>query len=139
MVDLDTKSIHRKKLTRFFLHPHSVGKFVVAALRHPEASQGKALKVQSLVVSPNTILDEFEKQTSTKWTVEHTPIETLREQEKEQWGSKSPIATHFTLRRIWAEGKTLYEKTDNESLKVKDEDLELLGTVVGRAVRGEGY
>ncbi|EMR64045.1 hypothetical protein MGN70_007204 [Eutypa lata] len=116
-----------------------VGKFVAAALRHPEVSQGKALKVQSFVVSPNAILNEFEKQTGTTWTVEHTPIEKLRKEEKERWESKSPSATLYTLRRIWGEGKTLYEKTDNESLGLRDEDLERLSTVVGRAVKGEGF
>lgn len=116
-----------------------VGKFVVAALRHPEASQGRALKVQSFAVSPNAILNEFEKQTGSKWTVEHTPIEKLREQEKEKWDSESPSATLYTLRRIWAEGKTLYEKTDSEALGVREEDLEPLSAAVGRAVRGEGF
>lgn len=95
--------------------------------------------MQSFVVSPNAILNEFEKQTGTTWTVEHTPIEKLREEEKERWESKSPSATLYTLRRIWGEGKTLYEKTDNESLGLRDEDLERLSTVVGRAVKGEGF
>ncbi|KAH7025716.1 NmrA-like family protein [Microdochium trichocladiopsis] len=116
-----------------------VGKFVVAALRHPEAAYGKALKVQSLVTTPNAILQEFEKQTSSKWQVEHTPLDKLRQLEEQSWQAGKPYATGFTLRRIWGEGGTLYEKTDNESLGVKDEDLESLSTIVGRAVRGEGW
>jgi len=118
---------------------NSVGKFVVAALRHPEAAYGKALKVQSLVTTPDAILQEFEKQTSSKWAVEYTPLDRLRELERQTWQAGKPYATGFTLRRIWAEGGTLYDKTDNEALEVKDEDLESLSTVVGRAVRGEGW
>ncbi len=91
------------------------------------------------MVSPNAIMNEFEKQTGGKWTVDHTPLENLRELEKGQWDNQSPTATLYTLRRIWAEGKTLYEKTDNESLGVRDEDLEQLDVIVERAVKGEGF
>ncbi|RYP09593.1 hypothetical protein DL764_001197 [Monosporascus ibericus] len=122
-----------------FTSMRDVGKFVVAALRHPETAKDKALKVQSFVVSPNAIVNEFEKQTGTPWTVDHTPIEKLNEWEREGWESGSPVATLFALRRIWAEGKTLYGKTDNESLRVQEEDLERLSTVVERAVKGEPY
>ncbi|KAI2625051.1 NAD(P)-binding protein [Hypoxylon sp. NC1633] len=116
-----------------------VGKLVAAALQHPEASMGKVLKVQSFVTTPNAILEEFERQTGTKWTVDHTPSQTLRDVEKEKWDAKSPIATLYTLKRIWAEGGTLYDKTDNEILGVKPGDLELLSAVVERAVKGQGY
>ncbi|RYP74116.1 hypothetical protein DL771_003174 [Monosporascus sp. 5C6A] len=122
-----------------FTSMRDVGKFVIAALRHPETAKDKALKVQSFVVSPNAIVNEFERQTGTPWTVDHTPIEKLGEWEREAWESGSPVATLFTLRRIWAEGKTLYEKTDNESLGVQEEDLERLSTVVKRAIKGEPY
>lgn len=116
-----------------------MGKFVVAALRHPEAAYGKALKVQSLVTTPNAILHEFEKQTSSKWAVEYTPLDRLRELENQTWQAGRSYATGFTLRRIWAEGGTLYDKTDNEALGVKDEDLETLSTIVGRAVRDKRW
>ncbi|KXJ87768.1 NmrA-like family protein [Microdochium bolleyi] len=116
-----------------------VGKFVAAALQHPEAAYGKALKVQSFVTTPNAILQEFERQTSSKWTVEHTPLDKLRELETQSWEAGKPYAVGFTLRRIWAEGGTLYDKTDNDSLGVKEGDLESLSTVVGRAVRGDGW
>ena len=95
--------------------------------------------MQSFVVSPNAILNEFEKQTGTKWEVSHSPLEELRALEQQAWEAKSPNATHFTLRRIWGEGKTLYEKTDNESLGVQEHDLETLSTVVERAVQGKGF
>ncbi|KAI1407104.1 NAD(P)-binding protein [Hypoxylon sp. FL1857] len=116
-----------------------VGKLVAAALRHPEASIGKVLRVQSFVTTPNAIVAEFERQTGTKWTVDHTPNQRLREIEKEKWDANSPIATLYTLKRIWAEGGTLYDKTDNEALGLKPEDMEPLSVAVKRAVNGEGY
>lgn len=121
------------------LTSHSVGKLVAAALQHPEASLGKILKVQSFVITPNAILEEFEKQTGTKWTVEHTTNQKLREVEKAKWDANHPVATLYTLRRIWAEGGTLYEKTDNEALGLTPGDMEPLSAVVKRAVNGEGY
>lgn len=116
-----------------------VGKFVVAALANPQASQNKALKVQSFVTTAKAILAEFEKQTGSKFDVKYTSKEELRATEQKLWGEGNPSATTFTLRRIWADGKTLYEKTDNESLGVKTDDLEPLSVVIGRTVRGEGY
>ncbi|KAI5856188.1 NAD(P)-binding protein [Durotheca rogersii] len=116
-----------------------VGKLVVAALRHPSASKGKILKVQSFVTTPNAILREFEKQTGVKWKVDHTTNQRLRELELENWDTDSPTATRITLRRIWAEGGTLYEKTDNEILGVVSSDMESLAAVVKRAVEGRGY
>ncbi|KAI1140039.1 NAD(P)-binding protein [Hypoxylon sp. FL0543] len=116
-----------------------VGKLVVAALRHPKVSMGKALKVQSFVTTPNAIVAEFERQTGSKWTVEHTSNQRLREVEKEKWDANSPIATLYTLKRIWAEGGTLYDRTDNEVLGLKPEDMEPLSVAVKKAVNGEGY
>lgn len=118
---------------------HSVGTFVAAALAKPEASQNKILKVQSFVTTAKEILAEFEKQTGAKFDAKYTSKDELRQTEQKLWGEGNPSATLFTLRRIWSDGKTLYEKTDNESLGVKPEDLEPLSAVVGRAVSGEGY
>jgi hypothetical protein len=112
----------------------SVGKAVVAALRHPEAAFNKALKVQSFVVTPKQILAEFEKQTGAQWQVSYTPLQTLRDAEKKSWADSSPFATIFTLRRIWAEGGTLYEKTDNDSIGLKDSELETLEDAVKRGL-----
>lgn len=117
----------------------SVGKLVVAALRHPEVSTGKVLKVQSFVTTPNAIVAEFEKQTGSKWTVDHTPNQKLREMENEKWNANDPIATLYTLKRIWAEGGTLYDKTDNEILGLTSGDMEPLSAVVERAISGKGY
>lgn len=132
-------SEHQQLVIVFLLTWNSVGKLVVAALRHPEESFGKALKVQSFVTTPNAILEEFEKQTGAKWTVSHTPEQKLRQAEKESWDSGSPAATLYTLRRIWAEGGTLYDKTDNESLGLSPGDMEPLSAVVERAVSGKGF
>ena len=112
---------------------------MAAALAHPEASTGKALKVQSFVTTPQELLTEFEKQTGAKFNVKYTSKEQLHEAERKSWQEGNPGAALFTLRRIWAEGKTLYEKTDNETLRVSPGDLETVSDVVGRAVRGEGY
>lgn len=88
----------------------STGDFVLAALRHPETALNKALRVNSFTTTPGEILAELEKQTGgTPWTdVKETSLARIRELEKE--------TDHVvvTLRRIWAEGGTLYEKTDND-------------------------
>ncbi|KAI1178549.1 hypothetical protein F4777DRAFT_575791 [Nemania sp. FL0916] len=111
-----------------------VGKLLVASLHHPDESYGKALKVQSFVTTPLEILDEFKKQTGDNWAVEHTSLQELRDLEKRMWDEGSPIATGPTLRRIWAEGRTLYDKTDNESLGLKPDDMEPLSQVVARFI-----
>ncbi|KAI1258555.1 NAD(P)-binding protein [Xylariaceae sp. FL1019] len=112
-----------------------VGKLVVAALQHPEESEGKVLKVQSFVVSPNQILEEFEKQTGRDWKVDRVSHEALRDEEKSLWDAGNPTATGATLRRIWAEGGTLYEKTDNGLLGLSPQDMEPLSAVVERYSR----
>jgi hypothetical protein len=117
---------------------HSVGKGVVAALRHPEACpHQKAIKIQSFVATPQEILDAFRKQTSGPWAdVQHSTLEQVGALEKRLWEEGRPEATIVTLRRIWAEGGTLYEKTDNEAIGLGQGDMESLEDVVGRAVRG---
>lgn len=114
----------------------SVGKGVVATLRHPEAALGRAVKIQSFAVSPREILAAFEKQTGgTPWTAEYTPLDRLREKEEQLWKDGNPLATLATLRRIWAEGGTLYEKTDNEAIGLVGQDLESLDDAVRGAVK----
>ncbi|KAF6831261.1 isoflavone reductase family protein [Colletotrichum plurivorum] len=111
-----------------------VGKTLVASLRHPDASFNKALKVQSFVATPKEILAEFEKQTGAKWEVSYSPLQTLKGAEEKAWAEGVPFATIFTLRRIWAEGGTLYDKTDNESIGVGPKDVETLEIAVQRAL-----
>ncbi|VBB76528.1 Putative reductase [Podospora comata] len=113
-----------------------VGKFVVGTLRHPEESFGKALKVQSFIVSSNEVLAEYEKQTGAKWEVTKTPLDDLKSLETDLWAKGNPRATSATLRRIWAEGGTLYEKNDNDVLNV--EGLDSLADAVKHALAG-GY
>ncbi|KAH7317170.1 hypothetical protein B0I35DRAFT_410256 [Stachybotrys elegans] len=112
-----------------------VGKAVVAALRHPEASFDKAIKVQSFVVSSKDILAEFEKQTGGEpWSVSHFTLQELKDREQEAWSTGQPNAVSYTLRRIWLEGGTLYDKTDNESIGLAASDLESLADSVHRAL-----
>ena len=94
----------------------SVGKLVVAALLHPEVSKNRALKVNSFTTTPDEILAEFERQTNSKWEVQYTPLDKLRELEKREYENKDPRAPLTSLRRIWTEGGTLYEKTDNDEI-----------------------
>ncbi|EED23852.1 isoflavone reductase family protein [Talaromyces stipitatus ATCC 10500] len=90
------------------------GDLVLAALRHPSASFNKALKVNSYTVTPAEIQAEFERQTGGGWTVHETSIDGVKEFEKTAWETGRPDAAIYTLRRIWAEGGTLYEKRDND-------------------------
>lgn len=99
-----------------------VGKFVVAALLHPEVSKNRALIVNSFTTTPHEIVKEFEKQTNSKWTVTYTSLDDLRKLEEESWEKGHPSAASMTLRRIWTEGGTLYDKMDNEELGVKETD-----------------
>lgn len=116
-------------------HFASVGKGVVAALRHPDAALDRAVKIQSFVATPKEILAAFEKQTGAKWTVEYSSLDKLREVEEKLWADGTPVATLATLRRIWAEGGTLYETTDNEAIGLVGEQLETLEESVRNAVQ----
>jgi hypothetical protein len=120
------------------LQLNSVGKFVAATLHHPDESYGKALKVQSFVVTPKQVLAEYERQTGAKWTVSSTTLDQVRELESKLWEAGEPRATGVTLRRIWAEGGTLYEKNDNELIGIKEGDADSLEVAVKRALAG-GY
>ncbi|GAM38996.1 isoflavone reductase family protein [Talaromyces pinophilus] len=91
------------------------GDLVLAALRHPgSATFNKALKVNSYTTTPAEIQAEFERQVGGGWTVQEVSLDALKEFEKTAWKDGRPDATLFTLRRIWAEGGTLYEKRDND-------------------------
>ena len=92
--------------------------------------------MQSFVVTPNEVLAEYEKQTGgDKWTVTHVPQADLEAAEAKAWQETPNIATGFTLRRIWAEGGTLYEKNDNELLGVGPNDTESLAHAVAEALK----
>ena len=114
-----------------------VGKLLVAALKHPDASRNQALKVNSFTTTPNDIISEFEKQTSSKWDVSCTSLEELRKIEQQVWESGQPWATIVTLRRIWTEGGTLYETRDNGKIGMKDSDMGTLEEVVAGAIKSQ--
>ena len=98
-----------------------VGKLLVAALQQPDVSKNRALKVNSFTATPNEVVQEFEKQTGAqKWDVKYTPRDELLKLENKAYGDDSPLKTAYTLRRIWADGKTLYSKRDNEELGFHD-------------------
>ncbi|KAF4508974.1 hypothetical protein G6O67_005290 [Ophiocordyceps sinensis] len=113
------------------------GKAVVAALRHPEASFNKALKVASFVATPNQVLAECEKQTGAKFTVRHIPLAEVEAFEDQMYKEQNPFAAVSALRRIWATGGTLYGKWDNQSIGLDSSNLESLEVAVQRHVRGE--
>jgi len=116
-----------------------VGKLLVAALKHPDVSRNRALKVNSFTTTPNAIVAEFESQSGgAKWDVSHISLARLKELEKEAWEKQVPLATAFTLKRIWAEGGTLYKKRDNGDIEMADKDMETLEIVVRRAIAQQG-
>jgi hypothetical protein len=110
----------------------SVGKLVVAALQHLNASRNAILIVNSFTTTPAEILAEFEKQTDSKWDVSYTPLAELKEVEKQAWDDGLPYATPVTLRRIWTEGGTLYEKRDNGV--IGDPEMETMADQVGQVI-----
>jgi hypothetical protein len=94
----------------------SVGRLLVASLKHPEASRNRALIVNSFTTTPADILAEFEKQTGSGWQVSYTSLDELKKLEKELWDASKPFAGGATLKRIWTEGGTLYAKIDNDAI-----------------------
>jgi hypothetical protein len=110
----------------------SVGKLLVAALQHPAVSRNRVLIVNSFTTTPDEILGEFERQTGVKWEVEYTDLEKLKEMEEKAWQEQDPMAAAFTLKRIWTEGGTLYEKRDNAL--IGDPPMETVADQVRQAI-----
>jgi hypothetical protein len=105
------------------------------ALTHPEASRNKELRVNSFTTTDSEILKEFEKQTGGQpWKVSYTSLDTLKKLEQEAWEAEKPYATVFTLRRIWAEGGTLYDKRDNHLIEGEGV-VETLADAVAEAIK----
>ncbi|OAP62971.1 hypothetical protein AYL99_02198 [Fonsecaea erecta] len=112
-----------------------VGKLVTLAALHPDASRNKALRVNSFTATDSEILKEFEKQTGGQpWKVFYTSLDTLKKLEKEAWDAEKPYATIFTLKRIWAEGGTLYDKRDNYLIEAEGV-METLADAVAEAIK----
>ncbi|KIW03518.1 uncharacterized protein PV09_05283 [Verruconis gallopava] len=112
-----------------------VGKLLVAALRHPEASKNKALIVNSFTTTPEEILAEYERQLDTKFEVQIISLEELRKMEKEAWEKVGLGATGLILKRIWTEGGTLYDHRDNEKIGFTSPDT--LEVAVSRAIKAQ--
>jgi hypothetical protein len=110
-----------------------VGTLLVASLLHPEESRNKALIVNSFTTTPDDILAEFEKQTASEWEVTYTSLDELKKLEAEAYASEKPFAVGFTLKRIWTEGGTLYEKRDNGL--IGEPILETLADVVREVIQ----
>jgi len=116
------------------LTSHSVGKLLVAALLHPAASRNRALKVNSFTATPNQVVAEFERQTGgQKWEVDYVPREEALQSEKKAYDEKAPLATAHTLRRIWADGGTVYDKRDNGDIGFEGQE-EKMESQVRRAI-----
>ena len=112
-----------------------VGKLVVAALKHPEASKNRALKVNSFTATPNELVAEFEKQTGGEaWSVSRTSVDELKKLEEKAYESGDPGAGGLTLRRIWTEGGTLYDHRDNDAIGMED-GMDSLSDAVAQAVK----
>lgn len=111
---------------------------MVAALRHPDVSFNKALKVASFVVTPKEALAELEKQLGKKFSVKFIPLANLEKSEAEMWKTGNPAAALATLRRIWATGGTLYEKWDNELIGLNETNMDSLEVAVKAALKSKG-
>lgn len=105
----------------------------MAAILHLAESRNRALKVNSFTTTNEDILAEFERQTGLKWTKSYTPLEELKQLEAKAWELGAPNVTVYTLRRIWTEGGTLYEKRDN--YLIGDPPMETLGDQVRQAIQ----
>jgi hypothetical protein len=69
----------------------------------------RTLYVSSFTTTPNAVLAEFTRQLNSEpWKVEHTDLEELKKEERKAHERDDALKTAYTLRRIWAEGGTLY-------------------------------
>jgi hypothetical protein len=102
------------------------GRALVAVLKHPEVCDNKAIKINSFTTTPDKLLAEFERQTDSRWKVNYTALDELLGLELKAWEGENPLASIYSLRRIWTEGRTLYETRDNESIGlIKMDTLEM--------------
>lgn len=120
-----------------FTTMRDVGRLLVAALQTRTASSERVLKVNSFTATGKQALAEFEKQTGEKWEVGFTDLEELKRLEQQAWKEDWPSKTPLTLRRIWTEGGTLYERRDNGEVGF-DEGLETLADQVRNTVAKHG-
>ncbi|KAF2129752.1 NAD(P)-binding protein [Dothidotthia symphoricarpi CBS 119687] len=121
-----------------FTTMRDVGRLVVAALKTPTTDAERILKVNSFTTSPAHVLSEFERQTSSQWDVTYTPLEELKKLEEDAWKEDAGLKTVFTLRRIWTEGGTLYQSRDNESIGLREGDMETLESQIAKVIGKRG-
>ncbi|KAM0254690.1 hypothetical protein ACHAQJ_006540 [Trichoderma viride] len=110
------------------------GTAVVAALRHPEASLNKVLKVASFVKTSNEVLNEYERQTGVKFRVKYVTLVNHEAAERKMWEEGSPWGTVASLRRIWATGGAMYDSLSNESIGLNEGDMESLEVVARKHI-----
>jgi hypothetical protein len=104
-------------------------------LKHPDAVRNRALIVNSYTTTPKEILAEYERQTGTKWDVSYILLPELELSEKRAWEEGDPMATSFTLRRIWTQGGADHEKRDNAEIDALD--METLEDTVREAIQAQ--
>jgi hypothetical protein len=114
------------------LRATSVGRMVFQALLHLDVCRNRALRVNSFTTTTQEIVEEFERQSGQTLAVRYTDLEQLRGLEKAAWANKHAMAPIFTLRRIWAEGGTLYKQRDNSLIDA--DDTETLADAVRAAI-----
>lgn len=119
-----------------FTTMRDVGRLLVAALRTPSPFSERVLKVNSFTTTGKQALGEFENQTGRKWEVQFTSLEDLKALEEKAWEEDWPTKTPLTLKRIWTEGGTLYERRDNGSIGFEGEDT--LGDQVRNTIAKHG-
>lgn len=95
------------------------------------------MKIASFVVTPNQVLAEFEKQLQVKFKVSSITTEQLASTETQLWKEGNPIAALATLRRIWASGGTLYDKWDNEAIKLNEDTTDSLEVAIKKFLQEE--
>jgi nucleoside-diphosphate-sugar epimerase len=110
-----------------------VGRLLVAILKNPAFCDRRAIRVNSFTTTPHAILAELERQTESKWKVAYTSCGELRRLEDTAWAANNPLASIYTLRRIWTEGSTLYEETDNKAIGM--EKMDTLEMIVQETVK----
>lgn len=120
-----------------FTTMRDVGRLLVAALRTPVGEEERVLKVNSFTATGKQALEEFEKQTGKKWEVGVTSLEELERLEAKAWKEDWPSKTPLTLRRIWTQGGTLYERRDNGVIGF-NEGLETLEDQVKNTIAKHG-
>lgn len=108
----------------------TVGKAVVATLRHPELTQNKRIYVADAVFTQKQALELFEKYTDTKWTVKNVTTANARKEAEEnlEKGNIGPAFVGFILSYAYGEtaGANYEGKILNQALGVPTVPLDQL-------------